>query len=51
MVGGQTRYVLSDALINAFLPHRQALFEQYLDRTLVVRLLTPLRPIGGFLVH
>jgi hypothetical protein len=45
------RYVLSSALNNAFLPHRQALLEQYLDRTLVVRLTTPLQPIGGFLVH
>ena len=51
LVGGQARYVLSDALTDVFLPHRQDLFEQYLDRTLVVRLLTPLKPIGGLLVH
>ena len=51
VVDGQTRYRISDALTSTFLPHRQKLFEQYLDRTLVVRLLTPLRPIGGLLVH
>ncbi len=45
------RYKLSDALNNAFLPHRQELLQQYLDRTLLVRLTTPLEPIGGFLVH
>jgi hypothetical protein len=45
------RYKLSDALNNAFLPHRKGLLQQYLDRTLLVRLTTPLKPIGGFLVH
>jgi hypothetical protein len=51
VAAGQTRYVISDALTDTFLPLRQELMEQYLDRTLVVRLLTPLRPIGGLLVH
>jgi hypothetical protein len=51
VVSGQARYLISDALKGVFLPHRQQLLEQYLDRTLVVRLLTPLRPIGGLLVH
>jgi len=51
VVGGSTRYLLSPALNDAFLPHRQQLLQQYLDRTLVVRLLEPLKPIGGFLVH
>jgi hypothetical protein len=51
VVDGSTRYALSDALNQAFLPHRQQLLEEYLDRTLLVRLTTPLRPIGGFLVH
>jgi hypothetical protein len=45
------RYKISDALTSSFLPHRAELLQQYLDKTLVVRLLTPLRPIGGFLVH
>lgn len=51
LVDGGARYVISEALTNTFLPHRQELLEQYLDRTLIVRLLTPLRPIGGLLVH
>ena len=31
VVDGVTRYRISDALVNAFLPHRQAVFEDYLN--------------------
>jgi hypothetical protein len=51
VVSGSTRYLLSPALNDAFLPHRQMLLQKYIDRTLIVRLLEPLKPIGGFLVH
>jgi hypothetical protein len=47
---GVTRYVLSQALVGTFLPHRQNVFERYLSKSLLLRLL-PLRPIGGFCVH
>ena len=47
---GVTRYVLSEALVGTFLPHRKDVFERYLSKSLILRLL-PLRPIGGFCVH
>jgi hypothetical protein len=50
VVDGVTRYLLSEALNTAFLPHRKDVFERYLNKSLILRLL-PLRPIGGFLVH
>jgi len=51
LIDGSTSYVLSPALNDVFLPHRQDLLERYLSRSLVLRLLTPLQPIGGLLVH
>jgi hypothetical protein len=50
VVDGSTRYLLSEALNGTFLPHRQDVFERYLSKSLLLRLL-PLRPIGGFCVH
>jgi hypothetical protein len=50
VVDGVTRYTLSEALNTAFLPHRKDVFERYLNKSLILRLL-PLRPIGGLLVH
>jgi hypothetical protein len=47
---GVTRYLLSEALLGTFLPHRKDVFERYLSKSLLLRLL-PLRPIGGFCVH
>ncbi|MFZ5896087.1 MAG: hypothetical protein ACOY0T_33835 [Myxococcota bacterium] len=49
-VAGQARYVLSEALTQAFLPHRGEILQRYLDNTLLLKLI-PTRPIGGFLVH
>jgi len=50
VVDGLTRYTISDALVNEFLPHRQDVMERYLEHNLLLKLL-PLRPIGGLLVH
>ena len=50
VVDGETRYVLSDALANHFLPHRKEVLDAYLDHNLVLALLN-LHPIGGFLTH
>ena len=50
VVDGVTRYMLSEALNTTFLPHRKDVFERYLSKSLILRLL-PLRPIGGFCVH
>jgi len=50
VVNGETRYVLSDALVNNFLPHRKEVLDDYLNHTLVLALLN-LHPIGGFLTH
>ena len=49
-VGGQTRYLLSAALLDDFLPLRKQVFEDYLNHSLLLKLI-PLRPIGGFCVH
>jgi hypothetical protein len=51
LIDGSTSYVLSPALNDVFLPHREVLLERYLSRSLVLRLITPLQPIGGLLVH
>jgi hypothetical protein len=50
VVDGQTRYTISAALVNEFLPHRKEVFERYLDDNLILKLIA-LRPIGGFCVH
>jgi hypothetical protein len=50
VVDGQTRYRLSNALLYEFLPHRKQVFEDYLNDSLLLKLI-PLRPIGGFCVH
>jgi hypothetical protein len=50
VAGGVTRYRISDALANVFLPHRKEVLADYLDGTLILRLI-PLRPIGGLYVH
>ena len=50
VVGGVTRHKISDALVNAFLPHRKLVLQDYLDDTLLLKLI-PWRPIGGFYVH
>lgn len=51
VVAGETRYLISDALTQAFLPHRQDVLQRYLSNTLLLKLI-PLRPIGGGLcVH
>lgn len=50
VVAGQTRFTISSALTDVFLPHRKDVFERYLDDNLLLKLI-PLRPIGGFLVH
>jgi hypothetical protein len=47
---GVTRFGISEALTGTFLPHRKEVFERYLNKSLLLRLL-PLRPIGGFCVH
>ncbi|MET0790264.1 MAG: hypothetical protein ABW061_01970 [Polyangiaceae bacterium] len=50
IVDGETRYVLSDALVDQFLPHRKEVLDAYLNHSLVLALLN-LHPIGGFLTH
>lgn len=50
VVDGLTRFTISSALTNVFLPHRKDVFERYLDGDLALKLI-PLRPIGGFSVH
>jgi len=50
MVDGETRYLLSDALVEQFLPHRKEVLDEYLNHSLVLALLN-LHPIGGFLTH
>jgi hypothetical protein len=50
VVDGQTRYTISDALVNEFLPHRKEVLVDFLDDNLLLKLI-PLRPIGGFCVH
>lgn len=50
VVGGLTRFTISSALTDAFLPHRKEVLERYLENTLLLKLI-PLRPIGGFAVH
>lgn len=50
VVGGLTRYTISSALTDAFLPHRKDVLERFLANNLLLKLI-PLRPIGGFLVH
>ncbi|HMJ15986.1 MAG TPA: hypothetical protein VK524_31435 [Polyangiaceae bacterium] len=49
-VDGVTRYLISDALTNEFLPHRKDVFERFLAGSLILNLLS-LKPIGGFLTH
>jgi hypothetical protein len=50
VVGGVTRFKLSDALLNAFLPHRKTIIESYLNYVpLPVR--GPNFPIGGRRSH
>lgn len=51
LVDGSPSYPLSPALNDVFLPHRLDLLEKYLARSLVLRLITSLRPIGGLLGH
>jgi len=50
VVNGETRYVISNALTQAFLPHRQDVLQQYLSNSLLPKHL-PHRPIGGLRVH
>lgn len=50
VVGGLTRFTISSALSDVFLPHRKDVLQRYLDGNLVLKLI-PLRPIGGLLVH
>jgi hypothetical protein len=50
VVGGVTRFRISDALLNAFLPHRKNIIESFLNyRPLPVR--GPTFPIGGRRSH
>lgn len=50
VVGGETRFMLSDALINQFLPARQAIFEDFLnDRPRPSK--GPTHPLSGSNTH
>jgi hypothetical protein len=49
-VDGQVRFLISDALVNAFLPHRKTIMEDYLNDKLK-KPKKPKDPIGGKRVH